>query len=66
MIAAVALEIYAAIGVLFAMAFVGAGVNRIDPIARNSTVGFRVMIFPGAAALWPFLLARWIQGRKTA
>jgi len=56
------LGVYGALGVMFAIAFVTAGVDRIDPVAKTSTLGFRIMIFPGAAALWPLLLTRWIKG----
>jgi len=58
-------EIYVALGVLFAVAFVTAGVGRIDPVARDGTWGFRVLVFPGAAALWPLLLARWLAARRS-
>ena len=50
------------VGVVFALAFVLFGVNHIDPVARGSTWGFRVMIFPGSLALWPLLLRRWLLG----
>ena len=59
------LAVYGAVGVLFALFFVVAGVHRIDPVARQSTWGFRVMIFPGSVALWPLLLKRWLL-RETA
>ncbi len=59
-----ALAAYAAVGVLFALAFVTVGVNRIDPAASASKPGFRVMIFPGVAALWPLLLLRWAGGKQ--
>ena len=59
------LSAYAAVGVLFALFFVVAGVNRVDPVARESTWGFRVMIFSGSVALWPLLLKRWLL-RQTA
>ncbi len=59
------LAVYVAAGVLFALLFVVAGVNRIDPVARASTWGFRVMIFPGSVAAWPLLLKRWLL-RQTA
>jgi hypothetical protein len=54
------LSVYAAVGVLFAVAFVIIGVSRVDPVAKNSTVGFRLIVLPGAALLWPLLLRRWI------
>ena len=55
------LTLYAALGVGFGVLFVVAGVQRIDPVARNTGLGFRLIIFPGSAALWPALLIRWIR-----
>ena len=55
------LGVYAAAGILFAIAFVTIGVSRIDSVAKNSTVGFRLIILPGSALLWPLLLRRWIE-----
>jgi len=54
--------LYAAIGVLFAVVFSVFGAGRIDPAAKDSTFGFRLLIIPGAAALWPILLKRWLSG----
>ena len=54
---------YLAIGAVFAPAFALFGVGRIDPDARGATWGFRVLILPGTAALWPLLLRRWWRGR---
>ena len=53
---------YAAIGLVFAVAFVFAGVGRIDPDAEKGTWGFRLLVLPGAAALWPLMLSRWVKG----
>jgi hypothetical protein len=52
---------YAAVGILFAIAFVTIGISRVDPVAKNSTVGFRLIVLPGATLLWPLLLRRWIR-----
>jgi hypothetical protein len=52
---------YLALGSLFAIAFATLGVSRVDPTAKGSTIGFRLIIVPGAAALWPILLAKWIR-----
>ena len=57
-----AVGVYFAIGLLFAIAFVFRGCQRIDPAAADGTIGFRILIVPGAAALWPLLLRRWISG----
>ncbi len=58
-----ALYVYTALGVSFALAFVTVGVKRIDSQAIGSSVGFRVLIFPGSVAFWPLLLRRWITGK---
>jgi hypothetical protein len=56
------LEAYAGLGLMFALPFVFIGVQRLDSDARGSGVGFRLLILPGAAALWPMLLYRWARG----
>jgi uncharacterized membrane protein YdfJ with MMPL/SSD domain len=53
---------YVAAGLLFAAAFVTRGVSRVDPVARGSGVGFRLIIVPGVVALWPLLFVRWAVG----
>lgn len=53
------LAAYAGIGLAFATVFVFRGVGRIDPVAREAPIGFRLLIIPGAAALWPVLALRW-------
>jgi hypothetical protein len=58
-----ALTGYAAVGFVFAIAFLARGVSRIDGQAAGAGLGFRLMIFPGVAALWPLLLKRWIRAR---
>ena len=53
---------YAGIGGVFAVVFSLLGARRIDPAARGSTLGFRLIVLPGAAALWPYLAWRWLRG----
>jgi len=55
-------EIYFGLGLLFALFFVSKGVGKIDPTAKAGTLGFRVLIIPGAMAFWPLLAKRWWQG----
>ena len=65
MIAAMALilfGVYLACGFLFALPFAFLGVGRIDPHASHGSWGFRLLIIPGATALWPILLLRWVKG----
>ena len=52
------LAVYAAIGLLFAAAFVTRGMHRVDPAAIGAPIGFRLIILPGVAILWPWLRTR--------
>jgi hypothetical protein len=56
-------SIYAAIGVAFAAVFVAIGIGRVDPVARQAPLGFRLIVMPGCAALWPLMLGRWMRTR---
>jgi len=58
--------LYAVIGLVFACAFLTVGISTVDPVSKGSGIGFRLMILPGVAALWPVLLTRWIQERGRA
>jgi len=55
------LAAYAAAGLVTAMAFVTFGVTRILPGPVAVTAGARVLLLPGAVALWPVVLARWLR-----
>ena len=57
-----ALALYAALGILVAVAFVSVGVTHVQP--ASMTLGARVLILPGATALWPYVLIRWLRARK--
>ena len=53
---------YTLIGIAFAIAFVAFGVSRVDPAAKGAPIGFRLLILPGVAALWPVMAAKWRRG----
>jgi hypothetical protein len=61
MIALLAVALYAAAGVAIAAAFLAFGVTRVLPEAASVTLGARIMLFPGAVALWPYVLIRWLK-----
>lgn len=52
---------YALVGLLVAIAFAARGVDRVDAGARGAPAGFRLLIIPGAAALWPVVLRWWAR-----
>lgn len=53
------LAVYAAIGLVTALAFVSFGVTRVQ--SASISLGARILILPGAAALWPYVLLRWLK-----
>jgi hypothetical protein len=53
--------LYLAAGVVFALPFLLSGVGKIDRVAAQGTVGFRLIILPGVVALWPLLAIRWLR-----
>lgn len=54
---------YLTAGFLFAVPFVARWAGRLDPAARIGTLGFRLVILPGAALLWPLLALKLARSR---
>ncbi|HVS19787.1 MAG TPA: hypothetical protein VMT18_14375 [Planctomycetota bacterium] len=52
------LALHAVLGLGFALSFLPRRIERVDPSARGSGWGFRLLILPGVVALWPLLRAR--------
>ena len=59
-----ALARYAAAGFAVAVAFLVFGVTRVLPEPAPVTLGARIMLFPGTAALWPYVLIRWLRSSR--
>ena len=55
------LAVYGLTGAVFAVAFVLFGIQRVDRVAEHSPIGFRLIVMPGVAVLWPLLLSRWLR-----
>jgi hypothetical protein len=55
------LAAYALTGTTFSVGFVLFGIHRVDRVAEHSPIGFRLIVMPGVAALWPLLLTRWLK-----
>lgn len=62
----IGLGAYAGIGLLFAVWFVFTGVGRLDPAAKDGPWGFRLLILPGTAALWPLLVRKLVSNHNAA
>ncbi|MCG8442139.1 MAG: hypothetical protein MI723_10060 [Caulobacterales bacterium] len=53
------LTLYAGLGALFGLYFVAfGGAQRIDPGATGMPLQARLLVFWGAAGLWPLMLAK--------
>ncbi len=56
--------VYAAIGVVVALAFLMIGIDRVAPLARGA-YAFRPLLVPGLVLLWPLVAIRWIAVAKS-
>jgi hypothetical protein len=56
--------LYLVLGVITAVAFVSLGVTQVQPYSM--TLGARILLLPGATALWPYVLVRWLKSRRAA
>ena len=54
-----ALALYAIVGAVTALAFMAFGVTRVQPAPVS--LGARILILPGAVALWPYVAIRWLK-----
>ncbi len=57
------LAIYAIAGVATAIAFVSVGLSQVLHPPVPATLGARILLVPGAVALWPYILLRWRKAR---
>lgn len=57
---------YALAGIVVGIAFVARGVETLDASARGAGLGFRMVILPAAAGLWPIVLRKWLAARRAA
>lgn len=55
---------YLAAGSLFSIYFSFFAVKRFDKSATHAGIGFRLIIFFGATALWPIFVWRIFKGKK--
>jgi len=56
------LALYAVAGVVTALAFVSFGITQVQPMPAS--LGARLVLLPGAFALWPYILIRWRKARS--
>ena len=61
MIVLQAVALYAVAGIAIAASFLAFGITRVLPTRSTVTLGARIVLFPGAVALWPYVLIRWLK-----
>jgi hypothetical protein len=59
-----ALALYAAAGVVTALAFVSVGISQVLHPPMPATLGARILFLPASFALWPYILIRWRKARS--
>ena len=59
---AIVAGLYIAAGLVTGVAFVIAGVTTVQ--SAPVTLGARILLLPGATALWPLVLSRWLKSRR--
>jgi hypothetical protein len=52
---------YAAAGLVTALLFVTFGVVRVLSQPATVSIPARILLIPGAVALWPYVIVRWVQ-----
>lgn len=58
------LGVYAALGLVFGLYFFWAGAAKLDPAIKESKWTVKLLLLPGAMALWAVLLAKLIKAGK--
>ena len=58
------LGLYFALGLLFAIAFQLRGLHKVDAGTAETSIWFKILIFPGTIAFWPVLLSKWIKAKQ--
>jgi hypothetical protein len=59
-----AIALYVAIGLVIAVLFVTVGIARVLGQGVTATMPARILWIPGATALWPYVLVRWLIARS--
>ncbi|MFT5288868.1 MAG: putative branched-subunit amino acid permease [Planctomycetota bacterium] len=57
---------YIGIGLVFGVFFAMKGAAILDPVAKAAPIGFRLLVLPGSAALWPLLLSKLLRKKGAA
>jgi len=62
-IVVLALELWLGFGLVFGLLFVFTGIAHVHEGARGAGFGARLILVPGCAVFWPWLLYLWVKRR---
>jgi len=65
MIILYAASFYVLVGLLYGIVLATGRITRLDPDARDSGIGFRLLTLPGVVVFWPLLLSRDVRSIST-
>ena len=51
--------LYFSAGIAFCVFMLIKGIERMDPNAKSTGIGFKLLIIPGLVAFWPVLWKKW-------
>jgi len=56
------LGIYFTIGIVFSLVFFVIGYKKLLPESEGTRFWVRILWMPGATAIWPILIYKWLSG----
>lgn len=55
----ITLAAYLGLGIIIACLYLIKAIHKVDQTAISTSLGFKLIIFPGLAMLWPIMLMKW-------
>ena len=53
------LAVYLLVGLIFSIVLLIKGLSSLDPNAKSSGMGFKILMVPGIVTFWPILWRKW-------
>jgi len=48
-------------GAIFSLFFLWKGLEKVDHNTKDSSIWFKLLIFPGLCAFWPLFIFKWLK-----
>lgn len=63
MVVLILIAVYLLLGLMFSVAFLAKGIYKVDEAAKQTGIGFKLILLPGITVLWPILLNKWRKAK---